>query len=71
MPVYLSGSDADPWIPVSAWAAAAEEMGKARARLRADLIPGRAHEVSATELAALDAMLGALAEGSALWQGKA
>lgn len=63
LPVYLSGGDADPWIPVAAFAGAAAALGSARARLRADLFPGRAHEVSATEIAMLDGMLADLAAG--------
>jgi phospholipase/carboxylesterase len=63
MPVYLSGGDADPWIPVSAFAEAAAALASAQARLRADVFPGRAHEISALELAVLDEMLGDLAAG--------
>jgi phospholipase/carboxylesterase len=65
LPVYLTGGDADPWIPVDAFAAAAGALGHARAALRADLFPGRPHEVSAPERAVLAAMLTALAEGRA------
>lgn len=65
LPVYLSGGDADPWIPVHAFAAAAGELGLARAALRADLFPGRPHEVSAPERAVLASMLTALATGRA------
>lgn len=57
LPVYLTGSDADPWIPVTAFAEAAMELGQGRARLRADLFPGRAHEVTDAEVAMLAAML--------------
>ncbi|URK89197.1 hypothetical protein LP421_29930 (plasmid) [Rhizobium sp. RCAM05350] len=39
MPVYLTGSDKDPWIPVEAFAGAAEALGKARAELRCDIFP--------------------------------
>ena len=63
LPVYLTGGDADPWIPVSAFAEAAAAVGGAHARLRADLFPGRGHEVSAAEIAVLDAMLADLAAG--------
>ena len=63
LPVYLSGSDADPWIPVSAFAEAAAELATSRARLRCDVIPGRAHEVSPIEAAMLEAALGQLAAG--------
>ena len=63
MPVYLSGSDADPWIPVSAFADAAQSLGIKGARLRADLFPGRNHEVSDAEIAMLDDILGDLSAG--------
>ncbi len=64
LPVYLTGSDQDPWIPVSAFAEASEALGRSRARLRCELFPGRAHQASDMEVAALDAMLRDLAEGS-------
>ncbi|MFN3720145.1 MAG: alpha/beta hydrolase [Rhizobium rhizophilum] len=64
MPVYLTGSDQDPWIPVSAFAEASEALGRARARLRCELFPGRTHQASDMEVAALEAMLRDLAEGS-------
>lgn len=64
MPVYLTGSDQDPWIPVSAFAEASEALGRARARLRCELFPGRTHQASEMEVAALEAMLRDLAEGS-------
>ena len=63
LPVYLSGGDADPWIPVSAFAEAAAALGHAHARLRADIFPDRPHEVSAAEIAILDGMLADLAAG--------
>lgn len=62
LPVYLTGGDADPWIPVQAFADAAAGLATARARLRADVFPGRGHEVSASELAVLDGMLRDLAQ---------
>jgi phospholipase/carboxylesterase len=64
MPVYLTGSDQDPWVPVSAFAEASEALGRARARLRCELFPGRTHQASEMEVAALEAMLRDLAEGS-------
>ena len=63
MPVYLTGSDADPWIPVHAFAEATHALGKARAKLRCDLFPGREHKASGAEVAAIDAMLADLADG--------
>jgi phospholipase/carboxylesterase len=61
--VYLSGGDADPWIPVSAFADAAHSLGRGAARLRADLFPGRGHEVSEAEIAMLGTILADLAAG--------
>jgi phospholipase/carboxylesterase len=62
LPVYLSGADADPWIPVAAFADAASQLALAGASLRTDIFPGRAHEVSAAERAMLASVLSALAE---------
>lgn len=61
LPVYLSGGDADPWIPVPAFAEAASELGAAGAALRSDIFPGRGHEVSAAERGMLASVLAALA----------
>lgn len=63
LPVYLTGSDADPWIPLAAFADALASLGKARASLRADVFPGRAHEVSEAEIAMLEAILADLSAG--------
>lgn len=68
MPVYLTGSDSDPWIPVTAFAEASESLGRARAKLRCELFPGREHQASAMEVAALDAMLSDLAGGRTPFQ---
>ncbi len=65
LPVYLSGGDNDPWIPVAAFAGAVAELGAAGAALRADLFPGRPHEMSGPELAMLDCVLADLAAGRA------
>ncbi|NUB42779.1 dienelactone hydrolase family protein [Fertoebacter nigrum] len=65
MPVYLTGSDADPWIPLPAFAAAVEACGRARAQLRAECFPGRSHEVSRAEINVLDQMLATLARQEA------
>lgn len=61
LPVYLSGSDADPWIPVDAMMAAARNLGQRGTKLRADVFPGRAHEVSDAEIAMLHCVLEDLA----------
>lgn len=57
LPVYLTGADADPWIPLAAFADAASNLGQQGAALRTDLFPGRLHEVSRPELAMLTAIL--------------
>jgi phospholipase/carboxylesterase len=67
MPVYLTGADADPWIPVDAFAEAAGAFGAAGARLRCDVLPGRAHEVSGAEIDVVSNMLAALAAGAEVW----
>lgn len=63
LPIYLTGSDADPWIPVAAFAEAVASLGQAGAMLRADLFPGRPHDVSGAEIAMLDGVLRELAAG--------
>jgi phospholipase/carboxylesterase len=71
LPVYLTGSDADPWIPVTAFAEAACELGAGKGRLRADIFPGRGHEVSDAEVAMLQNLLQDLAAGGAIGMGAA
>jgi phospholipase/carboxylesterase len=63
LPVYLTAGEADPWIPLTAFAEAAVELGGSGAALRMDVFPDRAHEVSAPELAMLDRALADLAAG--------
>ncbi len=63
LPIYLSGSDADPWIPLGAMMAAACNLGQHGARLRADIFPGRAHEASDAEIAMLQSALDDLVNG--------
>lgn len=63
LPVYLSASDADPWIPVAVFAETVAALGAGRARLTAEVFPGRPHEVSADEIAVLDRQLAALGTG--------
>lgn len=65
LPVYLSAGDADPWIPVSAFAESVAELGQAGARLRANVFPGRAHEISQAEIAVMDGILADLSSGRA------
>lgn len=63
LPVYLSGSDADPWIPLTATSEAVLELGRQKAQLRADLFPGRGHEVSSEEIGMLESVLADLSSG--------
>jgi phospholipase/carboxylesterase len=63
LPVYLSGADQDPWIPLPAFASATLELGAARARLRTDVFPGRQHGVTDTEIAVLQSALDQLTSG--------
>jgi phospholipase/carboxylesterase len=63
LPVYLTAGDADPWIPVTAFAEAVTALGQGGARLRADVFPGRPHEVSTAEIAILDGILADLSAG--------
>lgn len=65
LPVYLSAGQDDPWIPLSAFAQAAVELGQGGAMLRADVFAGRPHEVSDAEIAMLDCVLSDLAAGRA------
>lgn len=63
LPIYLSGSNSDPWIPLDAMMDAARNLGSRGVNLRADVFPGRAHETSDAEIAMLQSMLFDLAEG--------
>jgi phospholipase/carboxylesterase len=70
MRVYLSGSDVDPWIPITGFSAAAGEFAAAGARLRCDVIPGRPHEVSEEEIGVLNDLLNLqTASPSQSWSG--
>jgi phospholipase/carboxylesterase len=57
LPVYLMGGDADPWIPLTAFAETVADLDRQGAALHNDLFPGRAHELSRPELAMLSAIL--------------
>lgn len=63
LPVYLTGGQDDPWIPLPAFARAAVELGIGGAKLRTDIFPSRLHEVSMAEIAMLDAILADLRAG--------
>jgi phospholipase/carboxylesterase len=66
LPVYLSGADADPWIPTDALAEAAGELARGGAALRLDVFPGRPHEIGAAEIHMLAGALDDLAAGRTL-----
>ena len=61
MPVILTGADAGPWIPLAAFVEAVADLGRAGARLRAELFSGRCHEVSRPEAMLLADLLTDLA----------
>jgi phospholipase/carboxylesterase len=63
LPVYLTGSDTDPWIPLQAMMEAAGDLGGQGLRLRADVFPGRAHEALDAEVEMLGTVLADLAAG--------
>ncbi|MBV0912461.1 alpha/beta hydrolase [Anianabacter salinae] len=71
IPVYCSNGDDDPWIPTWAFLSAISDLTGAGARLRCDVFPGRAHEVSAPEIAALDGLLADVAAGQTAFGGAA
>lgn len=60
LPVYASCGMPDTWIPLSAFMALCALLGARGARLRADVFPGRPHEIGPAELAALAEMLASL-----------
>ncbi|MBG1233266.1 alpha/beta hydrolase [Aestuariivirga litoralis] len=66
LPAYISGSDADSWIPISAFSEAVQELGAARARVRADVFPLRGHEVSEAEISVLQNTLTHFTESAGL-----
>jgi phospholipase/carboxylesterase len=61
MPVFLSGSDNDPWISAAAFGEAAADLVRARSRFHGETFPGRDHEVGDEEIAALQDILARLA----------
>jgi phospholipase/carboxylesterase len=63
LPVYLTGGDTDPWIPLDAFHRLHADLTGAGARVRADLFPGREHEVCSVERTMFRAMLTAIKEG--------
>ena len=71
MPVILTGADADPWIPVAAFAEAVADLGRAGARLQAEVFPGRAHEISRPEAQMLADLLADLTTRHTMPEGTA
>jgi phospholipase/carboxylesterase len=71
LPVYLSAASDDPWIPLSAFAEAAVDLGRGGAALRCDVFSARPHEVSQPEIAMLETVLQALSAGRAPAMGAA
>jgi phospholipase/carboxylesterase len=65
LPVYLTAGQDDPWISLTAFAAACVALGRGGARLRADVFPGRPHRMAPAEIAMLDAILADLTQGRA------
>lgn len=60
---YLTGSDNDPWISARAMSEAFLDLNLQGLRMRADVFPGRGHEVSDTEIAMLETILADLGAG--------
>jgi phospholipase/carboxylesterase len=50
MPAYFSNSEVDEWVPLSRTEATAEAFRAAGAEVQLQVIPGRPHEISATEI---------------------
>ncbi len=71
MPVYLGNGARDPFIRLPELAATLRELGAAGARVRSDIFPRDAHVMSPAEVATVDAMLRAVAEGAPLFIGSA
>lgn len=69
MPIYASCGDNDPWIPAAAHYELLADLTRAGARIRTDMVPGRAHEVAPCEIAVLQMMIEDLAAGRAQFEG--
>lgn len=65
LPVYASDGSGDSWIPLDAFFAMTQSLARAGATLRAEVFPGRAHEVSEAEIGVLDGILADVAAGRA------
>jgi phospholipase/carboxylesterase len=71
LPFYATCGDADPWIPLWAFPKAVAELAAAGVRLRADILPGRPHEVSDAECKEVSRLLRAVAVGKSALEGAA
>ncbi|MGB3243538.1 MAG: dienelactone hydrolase family protein [Sulfitobacter sp.] len=69
LPVYASCGDDDPWIPQEAYHRMLGDLTRSGARIRTDMFPGRPHEITDTEIAALAGMLRSLKSDSAFFGG--
>lgn len=63
LPALLANGDRDESVPAAETLRAAETLARAGARVRAEILPGRPHAVSAAETQALAEMLAALRAG--------
>jgi len=63
LPVYASCGDADSWIPLAAFMGLCGVLGAGGARLRADVLPGRPHDICPAEVAEFARMLAAVVDG--------
>lgn len=66
IPVYVSNSDVDPWVPLWASRRAEEALTRQGARVRSDVFAGRGHLVSDDEMTAFSNLLCAIVEGREL-----
>jgi phospholipase/carboxylesterase len=63
LPVYATCGDQDSWIPLPAFLGMCGILAAAGARLRADVMPGRPHDICPAEVAEMARMIAALADG--------
>lgn len=71
LPVYLGNGARDPFIGLAEFAETLRELGAAGARVRSDIFPREAHVMSPAEIATVDIMLRAVAEGAPPFAGGA
>lgn len=66
IPVYVSNSDADPWVPLWASRKAEEALARLGARVHSEVFAGRGHLVSEGEMTGFSNLLRAMAEAREL-----